>query len=735
VIEDEGALPQVLADPPWLKEAPGNRPADREQVVIPGLEPPTGRDIVWAPGEREKWATTPTYSHVPTTEGSWRAAVKRYRDGAMSYPPTQADMFARAPEELVRPLLSGWHPDVTWDFAHSLKPIVARFSMDAREVAFPLAKRNPFGTGEVLLPFLDAEVARLMADWLYRLKSAQEVTRKWFGRHGAAAVPFLVPDALGKPRVARRNADAALRLIASVDGRAAVVEAARTHGDAAAGAVADLLAAEPSPDVAKGPSQRPAPPPKIPWADPALLPRPVLRGSGDALPVTATGHLITLLALPNTPGLSEVLDACTSESLAEFGWALFAAWRSAREPSRSAWVLLQLGVLGDDETVRRLTPVIRAWPGQSGHSKAVLGLRVLAAIGTDVALIHLNGIARNVRYKGLRGAAEQTIAQIAQRRGLTAEQLADRLVPDFGLDTGGGLVLDYGPRRFVVGFDEQLKPYVSDEDGKRRKDLPKPGAKDDPELAPAAKQRFAALKKDVRTIAADQIRRLESAMVAGRRWTPAEFGDFFAGHPLMWHIARRLVWVSEDTVGATAFRIAEDRTLADAGDDTFTLPEDARVGIAHPVRLGAAVQTWSELFADYEITQPFPQLGRPVHTLTDEERASGRLARFEGVTVSVGALLGLTRHGWDRGQPQDNGIEHWITRPVQGGCVVIGLDPGVLVGYIDAQPKQRLDQVWIGPGPGYAWERQGGGRRFGELDAVTASEILADLTRLTASAP
>jgi hypothetical protein len=28
------------------------------------------------------------------------------------------------------------------------------------------------------------------------------------------------------------------------------------------------------------------------------------------------------------------------------------------------------------------------------------------------------------------------------------------------LDADGGMTLDYGPRRFVVGFDDQLKPYV-----------------------------------------------------------------------------------------------------------------------------------------------------------------------------------------------------------------------------------------------------------------------------------
>jgi hypothetical protein len=721
------AVPRVLTDPPWLRETEKGRPADEAEPVVTALEPPAARTIVWAPGERETWAAARPYG--AWKESEWEQAVHNYLTGEITYEATQAALFAQAPAELVRPLLAAWRPDVTWDFAHSLKPIVARFEMDARDAALHVARRNAHGIGEVLLPFLDAEVARLMADWLYRLKSAQHLTREWFGRHGVATVPFLVPDALGRSRVARRNAWAGLWLVASARDATEIVEAARTHGDAAADAVAGVLAGGPPADASAGPSARPAPP-KVRWADPATLPRPRLRG-GDVLPVAATGHLITLLALPGRPGLKEVLDACTPESLAEFGWALFEAWRSAGRPPRDSWVLSQLGVLGDDETVRRLTPVIR--DGQSGPAKAVLELGVLSGIGTDVALIHLNAIAQKARYRGLRAAAERTVQEVARARGLTAEQLADRLVPDLGLDDDGGLVLDYGPRRFAVGFDERLKPYAVDDDGRRRKDLPKPGAKDDPRLAPAAKKRFATLKKDVRTVAGDQIQRLESAMVAGRRWTPAEFAGFFVGHPLMRHIAGRLVWVREDGV-RTAFHIAADRAPTGLGGERVALPGRAAIGIAHPLHLGETLTAWSELLAERSIGQPFPQLGRPVHSLTEPERTSGRLTRFEGITVPVGAVLALTRRGWDRGAPQDDGTERWVSRPVPGGYVVINLDPGIQVGYLEMSPEQRLEQVWLGRRPGHAWLGHDTSRRFGELDPVTASEILADLALLTRSA-
>jgi Domain of unknown function (DUF4132) len=34
--------------------------------------------------------------------------------------------------------------------------------------------------------------------------------------------------------------------------------------------------------------------------------------------------------------------------------------------------------------------------------------------------------------------------------------------------------------------------------------------------------------------------------------------------------------------------------------------DTATVGIAHPLHLAAAVPAWSQLFADYQILQPFP---------------------------------------------------------------------------------------------------------------------------------
>ncbi|MEU4814562.1 DUF4132 domain-containing protein [Micromonospora aurantiaca] len=718
-------LPPVLVTPPWTVRRPRADPP-----VVGGLNRPTGSATAWLPGERERWAAI-----VPGWSGWWRgddlsvlaAEVAAGRAGSYE----AIHFFVRATEELARPLLPSWRPDESWGADEWMSRLAGRYELDALPAALHLARTAPKSVGEVLLPYTDGEVADLMADWLDRLKTGRPVARAWLRRHPEYAVRALLPAALGEPGPRRRAAERALRLVAA-EHRGVLLGVAREHGEEALAAATAMLDADPL-------AQLPARMPSLPaWLDPAVLPQVLLRDRSAALPADAVRHLCTMLAISPPgepyPGVEVVRAACDTDSLAEFAWALFESWQSAGAPSKDGWAFTALGLLGDDSTARRLAPLVRAWPGESQHTRAVTGLEVLAQIGTDVALMHLYGISQKVKFRGLREQAARKVTEVADGLGLTPEQLGDRLVPDLGLDADGSLVLDYGPRRFTVGFDEQLKPYVVDGSGARRKDLPKPGARDDATLAPAAHKRFAGLKKDVRTLAADQIRRFEAAMVTGRRWPAADFRRYFLSHPLLWHVVRRLVWATVDDAGqvVTAFRVAEDRTLADVDDETYTLPDDATVTIAHPLSLGAAVPAWAEVFADYEILQPFPQLGREVYRLDAAERAETLLRRHAGVTVPAGRLLSLERRGWRRGMPQDAGIQSWLEREAPGGrAVVIDLDPGIAVGVVDMFPDQKIEAIWVNDVPRGDWFQRGGKVRLGDLDDVTLSEVLRDLAEVT----
>ncbi|GAA3126200.1 MolR family transcriptional regulator [Streptosporangium carneum] len=704
------ALPEVLVSPPWKRPRTAGKP-----VVVSDLVCADEPTLVWGPGERDAWRS------ARSDQGGYRGrdwkriaahiAANLAGTGASRAPWYQeVDLFTLGPEELVRPLLETWVPSDLWGASDWIRVVVARFGPAALPVVVASARKNPGLIAPALLPFAAPEIAVLMAEWLTRLKSVRATALSWLARHPGAAARALVPAALGKPGPARRQAEQALLALVAGGNRDAVAQAAAGYGPAAEAAIAGLLAADPL-DVLPG---------KIPavpdWADPAILTRVQLRGGAGALPIEAARHVMTMLAIsrPGDPyaGISLVKEACDSRSLADFAWALFQRWQAAGYPSKESWMMDALALLGDDETVRRLTPLIRTWPGEGGHSRAVTGLDILAALGSEVALMHLHGIAEKVKFSGLKNRARQKMAEVAAELGLETQELADRLVPDFGLAADGSLTLDYGARKFVVGFDEQLKPYVVDSGGKRLKSLPKPGVKDDAEPASAAYRRFAGLKKDVRTAASDNIRRLEQAMVDRRRWSVEDFTRLFVGHPLLWHIVRRLVWGYYDSSGDLlgALRVAEDRSFADVEDETLTLPGDAVIGVAHPLELAETLSAWAEVFADYEILQPFPQLGREVHTSVED---------FDPnlfTKIPTGRVLGLERGAWRRGDPQDAGWQGWIERDLPGGrTFTVSLDPGVSVGYIEMEEEQTLHLSK---------------QDFDGLDPITASEIMRELQEL-----
>ncbi|MEV7548260.1 DUF4132 domain-containing protein [Amycolatopsis sp. NPDC089917] len=707
-------LPKPLAEPPWT----GQR-VTAKQVVLKGLEPPSIRSIVWSgEDERARWA-----GRRRVVEQDWSRTVGWFRRGDLrSW--NEQKLFLDGPEEVVRPLLADWRPADAWGEDGWLKALVARFELDALPVVLHVARTNPAQAGEALLPFVDQRVAELMADWHLRLKSVHAIASAWLERHAENAIGLLIPSALGQRGAARLAAESALRSLMARHGDH-LRETADGYGPRAREAIDALIATDPL-DIL---------PAKVPvpgsWADPVLLPQIRIRGTEQALPAVAVNHVLTMFALSKPDdfyaGVPIVREFCDPRSLTDFAWDLFELWQLADFPPNDGWVLTMSGLLGDDRVARGLAVKIRDWPGDGGHARAVAGLDVLAAIASDVSLMQLNSIAQKVKFKGLKQRAQEKIGALAAELGLSAEQLADRLVPAFGLDEAATAVIDYGIRRFVIGFDEQLKPFVTDEGGKPLKALPKPGAHDDSELAPAEYKRFGALKKDVRTVAVDEIARLERAMVAGRRWNATEFHELILGHPLLWHLARRLVW---RTSAGEGFRAAEDRSFTDAAGDVFVLPDDVEVGVAHPLELAEDLTIWTEIFAAHEIVQPFPQLARPTYSLDDGERTETRLKRFEGVTVPVGKLLGLTKRTWERCPPQDNGAEPWLIRRVPGGgSVCVGLEPGIMVGMVAEEPEQTLTEIWLSETEDGFW-RPRDTRVFGELDSITASELLAELAEL-----
>lgn len=726
-------LPDILLSPPWRTRQRAPRSPALPALAAPSEAPPEV-SLAWLPGERESWAVA-ARPFVPP-EG-WQPTIDAIV-GQEARPAWGALFAAFGPEDEVRALMPGWLP--CFGAAQDLARVfVARFGAEALPaVAASHATRRV----HLAQPFADPGTADFMADALVRLRVVRRPARAWLERHPDYAARWLVPVALGQVpagvSTTRATATAALRrLVAVSSGSFDVLAAARdAYGAEVAARVRDLL-------DDGGLSQFPRVMPALPaWAEPSVLPEVSLRG-GAPVPAEAVRTIVQMLTIsrPDAPyaGLSAVQESCDPTSLAALAWTLFEGWQEAGSPAKERWAFEALAPLGDDATVRRLAAAIPTWSLARSRRPAHEAMDLLATVGTRAALTALHEMSRRAKQAGVREYAAAKIAESAEAQDLSADQLADRVAPDLGLDAAGTLVLDFGPRRFVVSFDGQLVPRVRDEAGKPFRNLPKPGARDDAALAAAAVQRFSALRKEAGAATAEQISRLEHALWARRRWSVAEFRELLVAHPLLGHLVRRLVWAVFDgdapgTASAiAAFRVAEDGTFADIREDLYLPPESAAIGVAHPLDLGTDLAAWAGILADYDILQPFAQLDRPVFALTGPERESRTLERFGAVSVDPRRTVLLERRGWRRGPVNTDYGWDSMERPVaEGMSLILHLSPGMRAGHVTECERQHLASVWIHrPGRG-RWQAPEDALPLGTLDPAVASELVRDLTEATA---
>ena len=740
------ALPPLLRDPPWLRK---ERAMELPTLAVPIVATPDR--LEWSAQDSARHAAHEPRSYRRTATGDPVAAafdrmriVAAGRERVLAGQPLLAEdvqigdryFYGESPESaLLMPdaaMLALWnsYPARYWMSHYSgnaaaVHAILARGGTAALPGLAAYVQAHPEDGLEIALQVDSASLVPTALHALRNLKKAKAVAAAWIRAHVATTLAAALPLAFGSARAARDDAQSALRWLVANGFDAQARAAAAGYGSEMAAAFEALLGADP---LLALPTRMP----KLPgfFVAPSMR-RPRLRDGGGALPTSALEHIGSMLAISKLdapyPGLAVVKEACTPQSLGEFAWDVFEAWSAGGAPSKESWAFTGLGLLGDDETARRLAPRIREWPGQSQHQRAVTGLDLLAAIGSDVALMHLNGIAGKVKFKALQDRARDKIAAVAEARGFTAAELSDRLVPDLGLDERGTLALDFGPRQFFIRFDETLKPFVKDAQGVRLKDLPKPIRTDDAALSAAATDRFKQMKKDAKAIASLQVTRLEMSMVDRRRWTATDFRLFFLEHPLMRHLAARLVWGVYDANGALAgaFRVAEDWTLADADDAPFDLPADAGIGLVHVIEMPAALQAaFGQVFADYEILQPFKQLGRETYALTAQEQAAARIDRYAARTIATGSVMGLVNRGWERGDAQDAGWVGWFTKRVGDGLEVqMELDPGTVVGDMSYEPKQRIPNLVLRKAG--SWNDEGL-QAFASLHPIVASEVLRD---------
>ncbi|MBV8656574.1 MAG: SEL1-like repeat protein [Burkholderiales bacterium] len=293
---------------------------------------------------------------------------------------------------------------------------------------------------------------------------------------------------------------------------------------------------------------------------------------------------------------------------------------------------------------------------RAAHGKALIAM--LAWIEHPSAIQLMLSVGNRFRTKSIQEEATKQAEALAERKGWTMAELADRTIPSGGFDESGALELSYGERTFRAKLLPDFKIELYNPDGKKIAALPEPRGDDDADMAKLSKQALSSAKKEIKTVVALQTDRLYEALCTERHWSFADWRTYLNQHAVVRRLIQRLVWVEvKDGHAVRSFRPLDDGTLSDFDDNEVELDADAEVRVAHDSVLAPEdVQRWQAHFADYEISPLFEQLGKGTYVLPEAKSKDNAVSDFEGHMLEAFALRGRAlKLGYLRGATEDGG--------------------------------------------------------------------------------
>lgn len=332
-----------------------------------------------------------------------------------------------------------------------------------------------------------------------------------------------------------------------------------------------------------------------------------------------------------------------------------------RQPGGSATgskgLLAVVAACAGERAVAPVARFLKEYYGtRAAQGKALIAM--LAWIEHPSATQLMLSVGSRFRTKSFQEEATRQAEALAERKGWTLSELADRTIPSAGFDETGTLELSYGDRMFTAKLLPDFKIELFNPDGKKTAALPEPRQDDDGERAKDAKKAFSAAKKEIKNIVALQTERLYEALCTARDWPCEDWQRFLNQHPVMRYLVQRLIWsVIEDGRVLATFRPLEDGTLSDNDDNPVSPAADTRVRLAHDSNLPSEdMARWQQHLVDYEVAPLFQQFGKGTYTLPADKKHATSIDAFEGHLIEAFALRGRAlKLGYTRGPTEDGG--------------------------------------------------------------------------------
>jgi hypothetical protein len=316
-------------------------------------------------------------------------------------------------------------------------------------------------------------------------------------------------------------------------------------------------------------------------------------------------------------------------------------------------------------------------------------LHALSALKHPAAAAQLGRLKTRAKHASVKKQLGKAFDSAAEKAGLTAQELEELAVPNFGLTAVGELKKPLGDATAWLHINEESAAELTwlKADGKALASPPASVKQDQAAEVKTLKQH----EKEINQQLTAQRVRLERLFLEERSWPLADFRARYLDHPLVGVLARKLIWRfspgSADDVPRCG--IWSDGKLVDHSGASISLSADTRVSLWHPIQASVnQVQAWRAWLEAYEVRQPFKQAHREIYVLTDAERQTGAYSnRFAAHILRQHQFSALClQRGWryrlqgpfdsantpDIDLPGGWRAEFWVETVEQGG------DAGIL---------------------------------------------------------
>lgn len=245
----------------------------------------------------------------------------------------------------------------------------------------------------------------------------------------------------------------------------------------------------------------------------------------------------------------------------------------------------------------------------------------LGMIGDADALGQLALLKVKVKFGGAQAAIDKAMTKLADKLGISREDLEEMSVPAYGLTGVGRMDLTIGDCTAELSVIDSRSTALAwmRSDGKVQKSMPASLKQEHPEEV----KELLAAKKDIERMLPAQAERLDALYLRRKCWPLDIWRERYLDHPLVGSLARRLIW-NFTTDGMTIPGVWLKDALVDPHGQPLALDQmQTTVTLWHPLHQEPGmVLGWRGFLEEWEIIQPFKQAHREIYLLTPPEETT-----------------------------------------------------------------------------------------------------------------